>query len=60
MFATDEDFVRHVTVVFTFNDKSPIDDQAEWLAELCPEFPQLSFTSHGMDSVRDDIFEDIF
>ena len=55
MFDSDEDFQKHVLVVFTFNDKSPIDNQAEWLRELCSELPVPQFVSYGKQMTQDSL-----
>ena len=39
MFESDGDFEKHVLVVFTFQDKAPIDNPSEWLTFLCKGKP---------------------
>ena len=49
----DQEMAKHVVVVFTFNDKSPMDNQAEWLGELFKDHPELltmKSVGHGMGS----------
>ena len=35
MFDTAEDFASHVVIVFSFWDKSPLDEPEEWIKEVC-------------------------
>ena len=54
----DEAMAKHVVVVFTFHDKSPIESQTEWLAELLKDHPDLismRFVLHRMDSTKDEM-----
>lgn len=39
MFKSDEDFKAHVTVIFTFSDKAPLEDHDEWLHEFLGGLP---------------------
>ena len=57
MFESDEDFGKHVIVVFTFSDKSPMANCEEWLNELCPKLPMPQFIEHGMNSTRDELMK---
>ena len=45
MFQTKEDFKKHVVVIFTFDDKSRLENPVEWLTELCD--PQVEVTGGG-------------
>ena len=58
MFQSDRDFLKHVTVIFTFSDKAPIDDNNEWLTEFLGDLPvPASINYLGKDMPRDDLME---
>ena len=58
MFKSDRDFNNHVTVIFTFSDKAPLDDHNEWLSEFLGDLPVPASISYwGKDMPRDDLMD---
>ena len=57
MFNSDEDFEDHVLVVFSFSDKSPVDNEPEWLEELCSPGPVPQSISFSKDSTQAELLD---
>ena len=57
MFRSEEDFQKHVTVIFTFSDVAPIAGHIGWLTKILGGLPVPASISYwGKDMSREDLF----